>query len=262
MGKNKSPIVDGTIFDDVITLGFIDGDGTEVTDDNRDIFAFDGDDLVIAGEGRDNIWGGAGDDTLSGGGDSDRLYGGAGADSLDGGAGADRLYGDDGDDYLFGGGSGDVLEGGRGNDTLRGGGGNDSLYGNKGNNVLDGGGGDDFISTGDQTSIADGGDGDDTISARGKKGGDHVLTGGLGADTFDFIQMAKSAQADMVITDFELGIDTFSIDGIDAATYLAGVGAGAVVTSGDDIVLHLSSGDTITFEGIDEAAFEAYFGLV
>ncbi len=260
MGKNRTQI-DGTIFDDVIMLGFIDGDGDMVTDAACDIFAYGGNDLVYAGFANDRIWGGEGNDTLNGGGGSDSLYGGTGDDELNGGAGADRLYGEAGDDYLFGGGSNDLLIGGHGNDTLSGGGGNDRLYGSKGSNLLLGGGGDDFISTGDHTSTADGGDGNDVFEVRTKKGGDHILTGGAGADEFQFIQTTSSAVSDMVITDYNLDEDSFSVDGVDGSAYLLLAGAGNIVSDGGDTVVHLLSGDTITFEGIDEAAFEAYFGL-
>ena len=263
MGKTPLPSIEGTIFDDLIALGYTDGDGEMVSNNSDEIFAFDGNDIVDAAGGNDRVWGGNGNDTLFGGSGNDSLYGGNDNDELHGGSGADKIYGDAGDDLLFGNGGKDILVGGRGNDTINGGGGADKIYGNKGNNELNGGNGNDFISTGDQTSIADGGADNDTFEVRAKKGGDHILTGGDGADEFNFIQTGTSAISDMTITDFELGVDNFTIEGVADSTYLALVGAGAVTAAGGgaDTLLTLTTGDTILFEGITEASFDAFFGL-
>lgn len=59
-----------------------------------------GDDLVMSGEGPDNVSGGRGDDILVGGG------------------APDRLLGRDGDDVILGGGGCDTLNGGAGADTF------------------------------------------------------------------------------------------------------------------------------------------------
>jgi Ca2+-binding RTX toxin-like protein len=97
------------------------------------------------------------------------------------------------------------------------------------------------------------------------KGGDHKASGGTGADEFVFSFLTPKAQSDVTITDFELGVDEFSVMGQDAASYLEALS----VSSDTDVVseekghavLTLHSGDTITFKGISEAEFEDFFGL-
>lgn len=98
-----------------------------------------------AGEG-DNLLGvevilsGEGNDQLSGDDYANTLVGGLGGDRISGGGGEDRLDGSLGNDDLFG---------DRGNDTLLGGIGRDALYGGRGDDLLDGGAGRrDFISGG------------------------------------------------------------------------------------------------------------------
>lgn len=263
MGKNPNPSIQGTILDDLIALGYTDSEGDVVSNGPEDIFALDGNDYVESGGGNDRIWGGEGDDTIRGQAGNDKIYGENGDDELRGGSGNDQIRGGDGNDEIHGGGNNDILQGDRGNDTIYGGSGADRIYGNKGNNELYGEGGADYISTGDQTSIADGGAGNDTFSVRMKKGGDHVLTGGPNADDFQFIQAGSVAVSDVTITDFDLGVDNFSIEGVDDSVYLGIVGAGAVKSAGGgaDTLLTLTTGDTILFEGVTEADFEAHYGL-
>src|SRR5688500_3058960 len=106
-----------------------------------------------------------------------------------------------GDDVITGGDSDDTLRGGYGNDALSGGGGGDELDGGRGNDTLAGGQGSDEI-----VSRSDGGEGAiaqaitatndpngevDLTSRRiyaGQAGlpADDVLTGGAGADEFEF----------------------------------------------------------------------------
>lgn len=263
MGKTPRISIEGTILSDLIALGYTDGDGDVVTNDGVDIFALDGDDIVSAGSGADRVWGGIGDDTLFGGTGNDSLYGEDGNDEIHGGGARDKVKGGDGNDLIFGDAGRDTLQGDQGDDTIHGGDGNDLIYGNKGNNELFGEAGKDFISTGDQTSIVDGGADNDTIEVRTKKGGDHTLTGGTGADEFKFIQTGSTAVSDVTITDYELGIDNFTIEGVADSTYLSIVGPGAVTSAsgGADTLLTLTTGDTILFEGISEVVFEAYYGL-
>ncbi len=263
MPKTPNATIEGTILDDLIALGYTDPDGDMVTNGPEDIFAFAGNDYVEAGGGNDRIWGGTGDDTIRGQSGNDKIYGEDGNDELRGGSGNDYVRGGKGNDLMFGGGNNDKLIGDKGNDTLYGGSGADSLYGNKGNNELYGEGGADYISTGDQTSLADGGAGNDTFEVRMHKGGDHTVTGGTGADEFKFVAAGRTAVSDVTITDFELGIDSFTVDGVADSTYLGIVGPGAVTSTGGgaDTLLTLTTGDTVLFEGITEAAFEAeYFG--
>ncbi len=68
-------------------------------DDNQ-IVAYDGNDVLEGRDGRDRLFGRNGDDTLEGGEGKDRLEGGEGNDVLFGGAGDDRLIGDLGADIF------------------------------------------------------------------------------------------------------------------------------------------------------------------
>ncbi|MCF6444320.1 calcium-binding protein [Nereida sp. MMG025] len=181
-----------------------------------------GGDLNIAGgytlnglDGDDILLGSNSDDLMLGGDDDDILVGQGGDDNLNGQNGDDFLRGGNGDDTLSGGQGNDRINGGKGDDLIFGGTGDDIIFGVKGNNTIDGGAGNDWISTGDQASFVDGGVGDDTIVIRTKKGADHEVRGGLGADTFEFVQLDKAKQSDVLIQDFNLGEDTFTLDGED-----------------------------------------------
>jgi Ca2+-binding RTX toxin-like protein len=106
--------------------------------------------------------------------------------------GDDTIYGYHGDDTLDGGADNDFLSNGSGNDVLLGGLGNDTLevdpnwQGHVASSTLDGGAGDDLLYVG-HSSLG------------------HVLTGGSGADIFQFnnrYQIASHVSAPVVITDF------------------------------------------------------------
>jgi len=218
-----------------------------------------GNDLINGGSGNDEIHGGAGNDRINGGSGNDVLYGGLGNDRVAGGSGNDILFGGDGNDLLFGNAGSDTMRAGGGNDHIWfgvgdlladasgvidiGGSGYDTLnieagavfqtswlnwygierfYGNSGNDRaigrdnsvnyhLDGGGGYDELS---------GAGGDDFIAGGA---GFNTFTGGGGSDTFHFYD---NGSRDLV-TDFQNGFDTFSID-------LAGVNSFANVTVADD----------------------------
>lgn len=115
----------------------------------------EGDDLIEAGPGRDELKGGGGIDTLVGGDEEDQLVGDEGDDLLEGEGGADELIAGDGDDILSGGdSSGDVLHGDAGQDLLRSG---------TGGAQLDGGDGDDVLLSGTGEDVLDPGTGQDTI---------------------------------------------------------------------------------------------------
>ncbi len=91
---------------------------SEGNDENLNVRAGGGDDVVHGGAGRYTIHGNAGDDIILGGAGRDYLRGGAGDDTVTGGAGDDRIFGEAGSDTLTGGeGSdrffcGSLLEGG------------------------------------------------------------------------------------------------------------------------------------------------------
>jgi Ca2+-binding RTX toxin-like protein len=76
-----------------------------------------GADVVIGGDGQEQVSLGPGDDDFRGRGGNDRAHGGSGDDSLRGEPGNDRLYGDAGSDSLNGGGGSDFCDGGPGADT-------------------------------------------------------------------------------------------------------------------------------------------------
>ena len=241
-------IINGSPFDDLIdTFIFTDPSITRFI-----INADSGDDRIISGSTGDLINAGRGNDVIRAG---------SGNDYLNAGNGHDEVYGEDGDDVLNGAGGDDYLHGGKGNDTINGGSGNDTILGIKGQNDLFGGPGNDYISTGDNTSIADGGVGSDIINVRMKKGGDHVLTGGEGADTFEFVYAFSDGKAsDCVITDYRLGIDTYSVDGIAAEDIFEGTGNSYEDVDGS-IKLNLATGDFILFEEVSVESYFNYYGV-
>ena len=113
------------------------------------------------------------------------------------------ILGTDGDDYLTSGDAASMLLGGDGADTLLGGPGDD---------LIDGGAGDDIVFGDEGNDVLDGGAGADRLYADGRAGraGDvDRLTGGPGADIFDFFGPAPGEAAPAAwagfdtITDFD-----------------------------------------------------------
>ncbi len=101
-----------------------------------------GNDILIAGEGDDTVWGDGGNDRM------------------EGGAGNDQYIGGDGDDIITDIGGNDVIHGGSGNDVIIDG---HSIFGTELGNIILGGDGKDFIATWDDISTIFGGTGDDFI---------------------------------------------------------------------------------------------------
>lgn len=220
-----------------------------------EIIAGLGDDRIITNDLSQTVFAGRGDDYI---------VTGASADVVNAGNGADQVFGMGGDDILNGAGGNDYIDGGKGNDVIDGGSGDDFIFGRKGNNELFGGAGNDIVNTGDHTSTADGGLGDDLIVARLKKGADHVLTGGDGADTFEFIYQSAKRSADLTITDFELGVDEMIVGGMTgvewAVKFLAGTtDITASANDAGDAVLDIGFNDTITFDGVQFGDFLSYY---
>ncbi|HEX8443383.1 MAG TPA: Calx-beta domain-containing protein [Allosphingosinicella sp.] len=151
---------------------------------------------IDAGNGNDQVTGGAGEDFINGGNGNDVIFGEAGRDQLDGGSGNDQLYGGSGSDRLTGGTGNDQLFGQSGNDRLDGGNGNDQLFGDGGNDRLDGGSGNDQLFGGDGDDFLTGGNGNDTY------------VGGVGADLFRF---GRSGGNDL-IRDFDTRVDKLVLD--------------------------------------------------
>ena len=147
-------------------------------------------DIFVAREGNDSVYG------LSG---NDYLYMGTGNDVAVGGDGIDVLLLDSGDDYGYGSAGTDYIFGGEGHDTLVGEGGVDVLQGEAGNDVFDGGSDGDYFYGGDGNDYAYGRDGNDIFvmesgndQAFGETGqdyfymgdGDDQAHGGEGVDVF------------------------------------------------------------------------------
>jgi Ca2+-binding RTX toxin-like protein len=238
-------VFDGTTGDDTFSGGF----GDDQLNGN------DGDDMLRGDGGNDHIRGDAGADTIAGGSGDDTLDGGSGNDTLDGESGNDTLSGNDGDDTIDGGAGNDVAYGNDGADVINGGTGNDTLYGNNGNDVLDGGAGYDLLSGGNNEDVLSGGAGNDRLYGEnghdildGGAGNDR-LNGGYGNDTYrwdagagsDVIEAVNDRNAKHNVLELGAGI------GVDA---LSGA------RSGNDLILSLESGETLTIQRF----FDGYRG--
>ncbi|MEL7117536.1 MAG: hypothetical protein AAGP08_18460, partial [Pseudomonadota bacterium] len=127
--------------------------------------------------------------------------------------------------------------------------------------IVDGGDGDDLIEAGRYSWEAYGGSGSDTIVGTSHKFvSTQVMTGGSDDDHFAFTLSATHTQDYTgIVTDFEVGIDTLSINGV----VISGLAQSdlpadiSVVQSGGDLVFTSTNapGDAITLQGISEAAF-------
>lgn len=176
---------------------------------------------------------GPGNDAESGTSNDDLMNGNAGDDVLKGLGGDDDIFGGLDNDVLFGNAGGDFLRGEEGNDKLVGGTGDDVLFGGAGRDVLIGGNGLDFLN-GDA--------------------GNAKLTGGAGGDNFQVDLGAKR----VIITDFELGVDTLLID----SDFYPGISVQKLLTrhgssSGGDSAIDLSGNGAdfprIILLGVDNA---------
>ncbi|MEH2276101.1 MAG: calcium-binding protein [Nostoc sp.] len=103
---------------------------------NQNINGTNGNDIINTGNGNDVINGANANDIINAGNGNNTLNGGNGNDILNSGSGNDRLIGENGNDILSSGGGNDILTGGSGNDTLAGGTGTDVLTGGAGNDVF------------------------------------------------------------------------------------------------------------------------------
>ncbi|MEZ8082545.1 calcium-binding protein [Enterovibrio norvegicus] len=223
------------------------GDDTLVANAGNDtLYGGEGHDYIYGNEGDDTLHGQDGDDMLIGDQGDDTLFAGSGNNTLDGGSGYDRAYGASGDDTIIdselaigaggkdiifanahtadvaiGGAGTDWVEG-YGDDQVGGGSGNDVLVSFGKNDTLRGGTGDDVLlvegSTASNSRLF-GGAGDDYLSGNGE---DQLLIGGSGADIFHFGHSILRSEDNIPkdapsighdrIVDFEVGIDTISID--------------------------------------------------
>lgn len=285
IGLGNSDLLDGGSGADLLA-GDLTQDGSDYLIGGED------DDTVIAGGGDDTVLGGSGGDLLFGDGGADTLFGGEGNDLLFAGAGDDYVWGDAGNDTIDGGDGADLLEGGDGDDQVRtdgadlfagGGAGRDRLVivgggievvelGAPDNQNLGGTGprlqgfeevdaslaaGPIFLSGAAPLSFGSlfigsrfadlilGGVGADTLVGGG---GADLLTGNLGADDFVYLGLGTD---DIVVADFTPGSDQMVLDsrlGLTPAAALA-----ATHADGDDAVLDLGAGGSITFTGLAAA---------
>ncbi|WP_342150880.1 hypothetical protein [Methylorubrum sp. SB2] len=179
---------DGTTTQGIGNLTLIGGSG------NDRFLTLDGTDTLDGGAGDDKLTSGAGDDTLNGGAGNDTLEGGTGTDRMTGGAGNDLYLVDSSTDRVFeaaGGGSDRIfstanyaLAGGQEIENL-------SLLGSTGTARLNLAG-NEF----GQTLVGNAG-----ANGLEGKGGNDVLTGGRGADSFVFATALGANNVDR-ITDF------------------------------------------------------------
>jgi len=212
---------------------------------------------LVAGEGRDMVFGLEGADNILGGGDTDMLFGDAGNDRVFGEAGDDFIVAGDGDDMVFGGDGDDLMvaSGGDGNDVFYGGAGTDTVdmatvtddiavdlgtgYMNRGGAVSASGGHDTFWSVENFVS----GSGNDVITASNAV---NVIDGGDGDDVFRFVQ-AGDADGDTIST-FQPG-DKIDVSAIDADYTASGNQAFTLVNGGLTGALGELSVDYQTIDG-------------
>jgi Ca2+-binding RTX toxin-like protein len=244
-----------------------------------------GNDLLSAGAGLTQFFGGDGFDTVTYTDSStavtiDRLHattgGGAAGDGYNGievftgsafndtmisGSGnSDTHYyfnGGDGNDTLsagqaapsnFDGGNGDdILTGGERIDVLTGGSGNDILRGNIGTDTLDGGAGDDTLIGGVANVGFDDGSGQAFYSD------DNTLTGGAGADRFVFEARDPGINDSIyrdIITDFS-GTDGDKIDLSQIVTSITFIGTGLFTGVSGQLAYHYDAAQNQTLVSLD-----------
>ena len=178
-------------------------------------------------EARDIIWA----DYVDADGDGFTQY----ADTVMGGAGHDNIKLD---------GTGDVVMAGDGRDFV--------IARGQGHRVH-GEAGDDYLIARQGGSELDGGAGNDRLVADIRQGGDHVLTGGDGADSFEFLFGATRHAAQTEITDFDLGVDRLSVDGAEIDLFALPAGMLAGTDSDGSVILSVGLNDTVTLRGVTEA---------
>ena len=188
---------------------------------------------IISGTiGANNIGGTTVDDVISARAGNDRVAAGAGDDLVFGGDGNDQLIGNAGDDTFFGGVGDDILQGNTGHDVLIGGDGNDTIY------------------AGNDASVVDGGAGADVLTLQMQLAADHQVSGGTGADTFNFVALKERLDAHLVITDYELGVDQVYIEATTLERYWATHTASTCVDTDEGALLTLAEGDSLLFKNV------------
>ena len=231
----------------------------------------DGDDNLNGYTGNDTLFGGAGNDTLGGGKGNDVVYGEAGNDTLRGALGDDLVYGGDGDDVLDE--SNDVsltaknvLVGNQGNDLIVGSSGADDIQGGQGNDYLIGNLGDDVIRAGRGEDVVLGGAGNDTIYLADNGDSPYTID-----RVFFNVREGKSDGTDTVFN-FAQGVDKIHLVDYDNAVNLTsttvfnganGPFTGDVrdVASVSGNTVELSNGTVITFQGLSQVYWDDFYGV-
>ncbi len=237
-------LIFNSLGDDVVEVG------TNMDGENEIIFTgagLDFVDIAINGPlptGGNRVYTGSDDDIVLASFD-DRIFGGDGSDVISGilGDGDNRLYAGAGDDIIVVG-SDDRAFGGDGSDTF------DATTSEGGARIY-GGAGDDVFLLGAGDRVV-GGDGDDLFNVL--DGGDNLISGGSGADTFIIADFVNPPDVN-TITDLELDVDIISVNFIDGVASVADLtftpdddGNGTFVGIGDQ--------DIAFFLGIDAVALE------
>jgi Ca2+-binding RTX toxin-like protein len=277
--SSASPFLAGTKNNDTITGAAI----------SQNIYGEAGDDILDGRGGNDLLYGGLGNDTLrisvSAPGDIVTATGGVGIDTVDlsgfsaavavdlvsSGAevrttgqpdlslgvlrdvaqleGVENVVGSAFSDTIAGDAGNNVLTAGDGDDTLDGRSGNDVLLGEAGDDLLFGGMGEDRLEGGDGNDTLNGNVGADVLSGGA---GDDILTGGTEGDIFVLgANGGHDVIADFVAGDGE-GHDVLRID----RTIIANMNAffAAASQQGDDVVVSLGAGNSVTLSGVSLAA--------
>lgn len=220
-----------------IIYGFGGDDDINVGSGNNYINGGTGNDIVYAYDGNNHIWGNAqntvqgqvdgADRIIINGGGSNYVNGNAGDDIIeagkDGSTGVNRLYGGQGNDTITIHGAGaNTANGNLGNDTI-------NASDATGNNQLRGGQGDDVVRAGHGQDQLMGDLGNDVLVAGTGTSHLTVMTGGAGADTFDF---SRGAQAAVTInsTTYYSGVTDFT-HGTDHVGFAFAVGSGDLLTT-------------------------------
>ena len=169
----------------VIVTGTNDNDLILASNLGDDVFGLRGDDCIFGGTSKDKLNGDSGNDIIYGDSGNDIINGNAGNDIIDGDNGNDKIRGGNGEDYISGGegddeifgeSGKDEIYGDAGNDEIRGGDNADEINGGPGKDTIYGGAGNDVI-TGDDINL-DGGDVDTIFGDAGRD----IIKGGVGND--------------------------------------------------------------------------------
>jgi Ca2+-binding RTX toxin-like protein len=179
-------------------------DYVDAGDGNNQVTGGAGSDIIITGDGDDQIGGDIrdisglseglqdryvplpqhmhGEDTIYSGAGDDQVIGGGGDDTIYSGDGADRIWGDDNQITAFTPDGNDIVYAGNGADSVFGGAGSDRIYGESGDDSLSGGEGDDLIEGGSGADKIWGMEGDDRANGGD---GDDTIWGRVGNDSLD-----------------------------------------------------------------------------